>query len=95
MADSYVSRWRVGRTIGRTLYIGDKCIGMVDTPELAAAIVEAMNAPSRAEANNYHQSLGAKWMCEAIVSKYAPDEREFVHAFARKWQDASFWRPKT
>ena len=107
MADSYVSRWRVGRTIGRTLYIGDKCIGMVDTPELAAAIVEAMNAPSPAESegkpdwadwmatNEYHQSLGAKWMCEAIAREYAPDEREFVHAFARKWQDPSFWRPKT
>ena len=39
--------------------------------------------------------LGAKWMCEAIVSKYAPDEREFVHAFARKWEDTAFWRPKT
>lgn len=37
-------RWRVGRTLGRTLYVDDKCVGMVDTPELAAAIVEAMNA---------------------------------------------------
>ena len=41
-------QWRVGRKLGRTLYVGDKCIGMVDTPELAAAIVEAMNAyPAR------------------------------------------------
>jgi hypothetical protein len=37
-------RWRVGRSLGRTLYLDDKVIGMVDTPELAARIVEAMNA---------------------------------------------------
>lgn len=36
--------WRVGRKLGRTLYIGDECIGMVDTPELATSIVAAMNA---------------------------------------------------
>lgn len=37
-------RWRVGRKLGRTLYIGDRCIGIVDTPELAAEIVEGVNA---------------------------------------------------
>ena len=37
-------RWRVGRTLGRTLYIGEQLVGMVDTPELAERIVEAMNA---------------------------------------------------
>jgi hypothetical protein len=36
-------RWRVGRSLGRTLYLDDKVIGMVDTPELAARIVAAMN----------------------------------------------------
>lgn len=35
--------WRVGRKLGRTLYIGDHCIGIVDTPELAAKIVESVN----------------------------------------------------
>lgn len=37
-------RWRTGHKLGRTLYIGDTLIGMVDTPALAAEIVEAMNA---------------------------------------------------
>ncbi len=39
--------WRVGRTLGRTLYVDDQCVGMVDTPQIAAAIVEAMNESLR------------------------------------------------
>lgn len=35
--------WRVGRKLGRTLYRDGECIGMVDSPELAAEIVAAMN----------------------------------------------------
>lgn len=37
-------KWRVGRKLGRTLYIGDRFIGSVDTRELASQIVEAVNA---------------------------------------------------
>jgi hypothetical protein len=40
-------RWRVGRKLGRTLYLNDQCVGMVDTPEMAADIVAAMNAIPR------------------------------------------------
>jgi hypothetical protein len=40
--------WRVGRSLGRTLYVGDQIVGLVDTPELASAIVDAMNR-ARAE----------------------------------------------
>ncbi len=44
-------RLRVGRTLGRTLYINngtgnpadDDCIGMVDSPDLAAQISPAVN----------------------------------------------------
>lgn len=36
-------RWRVGRKLGRTIYRDWVCVGMVDTPELAAEIVAAMN----------------------------------------------------
>ena len=45
-------RWRVGRTLGRTLYRDGRCVGMVDTPELAAEIVAALNgaAPNDREA---------------------------------------------
>jgi hypothetical protein len=33
------STWRTGRTLGRTLYKDGICVGIVDTPELAAELV--------------------------------------------------------
>jgi hypothetical protein len=43
--------WRVGTKLGRTLYNehGD-LVGMMDTPELAARVVEAVNAFDQAQA---------------------------------------------
>lgn len=38
-----MARYRVGRTLGRTIYDGDTLIGMMDTPELGAMVVEALN----------------------------------------------------
>lgn len=36
--------WRTGRTVGRTLYdCTDRLIGTLDTPELAARVVDAVN----------------------------------------------------
>jgi hypothetical protein len=37
------ARWRVGRKLGRTLYLDGKIVGMMDTRELAAWIVKVMN----------------------------------------------------
>ncbi len=34
--------WRVGRTLGRTLYLDGVCIGMLDDPRLAALVVEGL-----------------------------------------------------
>jgi hypothetical protein len=45
-------RWRVGKKLGRTLYINDQVIGMVDTVEIAKAIVAAMN---EIQAHNGHK----------------------------------------
>lgn len=39
-----VPQWRVGTKLGRTLYRDGVCVGMVDTPEIAAEIVTEMNA---------------------------------------------------
>ena len=64
-------QWRAGRSIGRTLYIGDKCIGMVDTPELAAAIVEAMNAPSRSASDPASPDCGNPRRCEHAKAEHA------------------------
>lgn len=36
-------RWRTGRRVGRTIYIGDRLVGLMDTPELAARVVQAVN----------------------------------------------------
>jgi hypothetical protein len=37
-------KWRVGRSVGRTIYNGnDQLIGLMDTPELARRVVEAVN----------------------------------------------------
>lgn len=40
-------RWRVGRKLKRTLYRDEECVGMVDSPEIAAEIVEALNGRER------------------------------------------------
>ncbi len=37
-------RWRVGRTVGRTVYLDDVLVGLMDTPELAAQVVAALNS---------------------------------------------------
>lgn len=36
-------RWRTGRKVGRTLYLDGALAGVMDTPEMASAIVDAMN----------------------------------------------------
>jgi hypothetical protein len=43
MSDDETGPWHTGRKLGRTLYRGDVLVGMMDTPELAAAVVRAMN----------------------------------------------------
>ena len=35
--------WRVGRSLGRTIYLDNACVGLVDTPELAASMVGSLN----------------------------------------------------
>jgi hypothetical protein len=37
-------RWRVGSKVGRTLYLDGELAGLMDMPDLAAMVVEAMNA---------------------------------------------------
>lgn len=38
-----MGEWRVGRKLGRTLYRDEVFVGLIDSPELAAEIVETMN----------------------------------------------------
>lgn len=37
-------RWRVGRRVGRTIYLLDALVGMMDTPALAREATDALNA---------------------------------------------------
>lgn len=39
--------YRVGGKVGRTIYRGDELIGLMDTRELGALVVEALNARER------------------------------------------------
>lgn len=41
------TRWRVGIKLGRTLYVGDDLVGVMDTPALALLVVEAVNKYDR------------------------------------------------
>jgi len=34
--------WRVGRKVGRTIYLDGKLVGVMDTPELARQVVAAL-----------------------------------------------------
>lgn len=44
MTDTAPPPWRVGRTVGRTIYdADDQLIGVMDTPGLASAVVAAIN----------------------------------------------------
>lgn len=38
--------FRTGRSLGRTLYKNDQLIGIMDRPEDAAMVVEALNGPA-------------------------------------------------
>lgn len=50
--DARASRWRIGRNVGRTIYVqygdapskDDRLIGVMDSRDLAARVVDAVNA---------------------------------------------------
>ena len=54
-----MATWRVGRKLGRTLYKDDQCVGMVDSPELAAEIARTMNGTSDSRMLALHM---AQWI---------------------------------
>ena len=58
--------WRVGTKLGRTLYRDDRCVGMVDTPELAAEIVSALTRAdeTHARCRGGVESYGLRLSCE-------------------------------
>jgi hypothetical protein len=51
------TRWRVGKKLGRTLYRDDSLVGLVDTADDAAEIVQAMNGEDSQEAVRLRREL--------------------------------------
>ena len=47
------------------------------------------------DANRYHQRLGAKWMCEALVRWLRTSGLACAADIERRWEDDAFWRPET
>jgi hypothetical protein len=78
------------RTVGNVEGSGE------DGIEECCALLNELDAP---DANRYHQTLGAKWMVEAIIrecrTKFAQNRnaQEFANDLERRWEDQSFWRP--
>lgn len=64
------ARWRVGRTLGRTLYRDERYVGTVDTRELAAELVNAANG---ADQQLQDIALAAERYLEANRN-YDPDD---------------------
>lgn len=86
--------WRVGRKVGRTLYLDDKLVGVVDTPELAVQIVEVMNRAKSAgalhSAFRWDGPIGFCPRCKKPLISLAPvveDKRseEDRNHFACRW----------
>lgn len=64
-------RWRVGRKLGRTLYLDGQCVGMVYRPDLAADIVASMNAIGVCRDCGKTLEPGYN-MCERCASAHGP-----------------------
>ena len=70
-----------------------------ELPAIRARLAELEMQEHNDDANRYHQSLGAKWMCEAIVREMGGafsqnrHARAFAEHIARKWSEAGYWRP--
>lgn len=67
----FLPRWRVGRKLLRTLYRDECCVGMVDTPDLAAEIVEALNGARRSLGRPGRHSHASKMSNEEISQELA------------------------
>ena len=64
-----LGRWRVGTKLGRTLYLDDAVVGMVDSRELAASIVDAMNRTALPD-----EKQGQAWPSPRLARDYALEE---------------------
>lgn len=52
-------RWRVGRKVGRTLYLDNHLAGLMDTPEMARRAVEGLNGAE--DLHGELETVSGKW----------------------------------
>lgn len=58
--------WRVGRTVGRTIYLNDALVGVMDTPELAAQAVAALESHDTADYSALQHTSGPECHSEGL-----------------------------
>lgn len=68
--------WRVGRKVGRTLYRHGQLVGLMDTRELAAAVVEALNgtAPDPLDVDTYWRNTAMQALKDRDALRAERDE---------------------
>jgi hypothetical protein len=84
-----------GRICGRPLPCKDH-----NAPHARATVSGTAEnaAPQALDSNRYHQTLGAKWMVEAIIQecrttyKLNRHAQVFADSLDRRWEDEKFWR---
>jgi hypothetical protein len=73
-----VAEWRAGRSTGRTLWRDEQLVGMVDSPVVAAEIVETMNRVDRL-LDEVERQTGRKrshrWACCGSTNPAHPHDR--------------------
>ncbi|MCA1673038.1 MAG: hypothetical protein LC799_12855 [Actinobacteria bacterium] len=75
-----MSRWRTGRKVGRTIYLqqgdepsdDDQLIGLMDTPELARQVVDAVNTPK----HHWRASTDSTYGAAPLTASSRLDERQ-------------------
>lgn len=73
--------WRVGKKNGRTLYVDDNLVGMVDNPRIAKRIIDAMNG-EYADIRNGTLDNAAE-VCEQIGT-FDPADTNFISLKCKK-----------
>ncbi len=74
------SCWRQGSQVGKNLYIGDEDVGRMNTNELAAQVVDAMNEhnPARAWDRMLAERDAALGMLRECMTKLTPSDRTLM-----------------
>lgn len=85
--------WRVGKTIGRTLYFQNQIVGLADTPELATALTTAANVASKLFSDARMERLVDLVTRFEAYSQLAPASALVAGAFALLREELNVVKP--